>query len=212
MRKLFVDPMSSNARRADMTALLLGLPVERVPIALVKGEQRRAEYMAVNPNGKVPALVDGDVVLWESLAIMIYFTDLVPGQTLYPAGAMARAQVNKWLFWAASHWGPAIGVLNFENMLKSLFGLGAPNEYTVNRFTGLFHEHARVLEATLTTHPYVAGDALTLADIAIACSLMYTGPARLPVGDYPHITTWFARIRELDAWKATEPPPFPQKS
>ena len=78
MMKLYVHPMSSNARRAQMTAILLGTPIETVFIDLQKGAQRNPEYLALNPNGRVPTLVDGDFALWESLAIMEYVAEKYP--------------------------------------------------------------------------------------------------------------------------------------
>lgn len=203
--KLFHHPMSSNARRARMAAILLGHEPELVLVDLATGAQRKPEYLAINPNGKVPTLVDGDVVVWESLAIMTYLADRTPVQSLYPVELVARTHVNKWLFWTANHWSPAIAQLNFENFLKKMFGGGEPNEYAVQRATGLFHDFAKVLDATLASSRHVAGEALTLVDLAIAAPLMYAQMSKLPLEGYPHVTRWFDGLRQLDAWKATEP-------
>ncbi|HET9958791.1 MAG TPA: glutathione S-transferase family protein [Polyangiaceae bacterium] len=217
--KLYHHPLSSNARRAFMTALLLESPVEAVVVDLTKGAQRQPDYMKLNPNGKVPTLVDGNTVLWESLAIMIYLCEKARSaqplsEQLYPSDLAGRTEVNKWLFWTASHWSAAAAQLNFENMLKGRFGLGEPNSYAVGRAELLFAEFARTLDATLGKQAYVAGERLTLADIAIAPTLMYTDSAKLPVEGLSNLQRWFASIRELPAWKATEPniPGFGGKS
>ncbi len=99
--RLYHHPMSSNARRAVMTVLHLGVDVDLVLVDLAKGEQRRPEYLRLNPNGKVPVLEDQGFVLSESHAIMQYLADRTLGQTLYPEAIQARADVNRWLFWSA---------------------------------------------------------------------------------------------------------------
>src|SRR5262252_3039011 len=116
--KLYHDPLSSNARKAVMTARLLGIDLELVHVDLVTGKNRAAEYLKINPMGKVPSLVDGDLVLWESHAIMQYLADRKPGNALYPIELAARADVNRWLFWASAHWGPNMALLINQNLFK----------------------------------------------------------------------------------------------
>src|SRR5579883_2888675 len=104
--RLYHHPYSSNARRAAMAAVALDAPVELVFVNLATREQRKPEYLRMNPAGKVPLLEDGDFYLSESQAIMQYLADKTPGQTLYPAGLCARADVNRWMFWCAHHFQP----------------------------------------------------------------------------------------------------------
>ena len=109
--KLYVHPLSGNSRRALLVATHLELPVERIVVDLTKGEQKGPAHLARNPNGKLPVLDDGGFLLWESRAIMQYLADAVPGQTIYPRDRQARADVDRWLFWCASHMAPANAVL-----------------------------------------------------------------------------------------------------
>jgi glutathione S-transferase len=202
---LFHHPLSVNARRAVMTALHLGSPVELVMVDLRKGEQRSPEYLRKNPNGKVPLLEDGDLLLWESHAIMQYLADSTPGQTVYPEGPRERADVNRWLFWSAHHFTPAVGVLNYENFVKPLKGEGQPDPVEVKKGQRLFTTHAQVLDQWLADKEWIAQGRLTLADFAIAAPFMATESARLPLGDFAHIRSWFARFQKLDAWTRTNP-------
>src|SRR5574337_1935568 len=119
--KLYYSPLSSNSRKVRMVAALLDISLELHNVELPKGEQRTPQYLAINPMGKVPVLVDGDFVLPESAAIMIYLAESKPGNTLYPADRHARAEVNRWLFWAANHFSPAAVALVFEKFLKKKF-------------------------------------------------------------------------------------------
>ena len=93
--RLFISPYSFNARRAVLAALELAAPVDLVTVDLAKGEQKSKDFLAMNPNGRVPVLDDAGFYLTESHAIMQYLADKTPGQTLYPAELRARADVNR---------------------------------------------------------------------------------------------------------------------
>lgn len=202
--KLYYHPLSSNARKAVMTAELLGSPVEKVLVNLPAGEQYSPAYVGLNPNAKVPLLVDGELVLWESMAIMMYLADKAEEQALYPSELTSRADVNRWLFWAAAHWTPTIGILNFENMLKKILGRGETDQAVVERTNVEMIRLAKILDSHLATRPFMSGETLTLADVAIACPMMTLVPAKLPLQPFENLLGWFGRIQQLDAWKKSE--------
>lgn len=201
--RLYHHPMSLNARRAVMTALHLGVEVDLVVVDLARGEQRRPDFLRLNPAGKVPVLEDDGFALSESHAIMAYLADKTPGQTVYPQALQARADVNRWLFWSAHHLTPSVGILNWENFVKGLIGQGGPDPALVKWGEAMVSEHARVLDAHLAGKTWIAGDRLTLADLAIAAPFMSIKEAKLPVSDHRHLLAWFGRVQELDAWKKT---------
>ncbi|MBE3027811.1 glutathione S-transferase family protein [Janthinobacterium sp. BJB1] len=201
--RLYHHPMSSNARRALMTAIHLDLPLELAEVDLMNADDRR-RLAELNPNGKVPVLADGDFLLWESCAIMQYLAEQVPGQTLYPQAPQARADVNRWLFWAAQHFAPAISVLTWEHAWKGITGGGPADPLEVARGERDLAECAVVLDAYLAGRSWLSGEALTLADFAVAAPLMYSERVQLPLGQYANIQAWFARVRQLRAWQETE--------
>lgn len=201
--KLYTSPFSSNARKAVMAAHELGLSPQLVHVDLAKGEQRQPELLALNPNGKVPVLVDGDFVLFESQAIMAYLADAAPGQALYPTDLRSRAHINQWMFWSANHFGTAISMLNWERAVKAFLGLGPPDEAIVARGEGLFHDFAKVLDAHLADRTWICGDALSLADISVGCPLMVAVPASLPLEPYANVRAWFSRLSARDSWRAS---------
>lgn len=201
--RLYYHPMSSNSRRAHLAAVQLGVPLELQLVDLAKGEQRAPEYLRKNPNGVVPTLEDGDVVVTESHAIMQYLADKTPGQTLYPTELAARADVNRWLFWNAHHFQPAASVLNWENLVKPMIGRGAPDPAEVARGTQLVLRYAAVLDGHLDGKEWVAQGRLTLADLALATPLSTRVPAKLPVGDFKNLLGWFERVQALPCWQAT---------
>ena len=188
-----------------MAAVALGIKPELALIDLQKGDNRKPDYLALNPNGKVPTLVDGSVVLYESIAIAMYLADKTPGQTIYPTDVARRAHVNQWLLWKASHWGHALGTLVWENMLKGMFGQGSPNDYAVTGATQQAGALAGVLDAQLAKTKWVCGDTQTLADYAISAVLMYKEPAKLPVDAHKNLMRWFGDVQATEAWKQTQP-------
>lgn len=207
--RLYYHPFSSNARRAVMTAIELNTPVELVLVDLVKREQRQPIFLARNPAGRVPVLEDGSMVLPESHAIMIYLAQKSARQSLYPADLQAQTQVNRWMFWCAAHFQPAISVLNWENFVKRIAGLGTPDPAEIARGERLVQETASLLDAHLASREWVAGTAMTLADISLATPLMAMAAAKLPVAEFKHLQSWFARMQARESWRATVPPAPP---
>jgi glutathione S-transferase len=201
--KLYMHPMSSNARRARLVAKHLDLRIEEELVDLAKGAQRQAPYLAINPNGKVPTLVDGDLTLWECYAIMIYLSEKSGKRELYPEDFSTRTEIHRWLFWCANEWAPVVGKLNFENMLKPMLKLGAPDPARVAELEAAFKQHAKVLDTHLAQRVYLLGDKLSLGDYAVAASLSTVVPAKLPLAGFTNVERWFAAIQTLPAWAAT---------
>jgi glutathione S-transferase len=198
---LYYHPLSSNSRRALLTAYHLGLDLELVVVDLSRGEHKTPEYLRLNPNGRVPVLVDGGFYLWESHAIMQYLADKSPEQDIYPKDVSARADVNRWLFWSASHFAPAAGLIIRERVSKRIVsGSGAPDPLEIARGEALLRAAALILDRHLAGKQWIAQDRLTLADFAIASPLMHTSVAQLPVAEFENLQAWFGRVQSLEAW------------
>lgn len=201
--KLYHNPLSPNVRRVRLTAAVLGIQLEEKQLDFAKGEHKNPEYLALNPNGAVPTLVDGDFVLTESRAIMQYLAAKKPESGLLPRDEAARADVTRWQFWDASHFAPQMGTLGFEKMFKSMMGLGEPDAGKIQDALGNFRRFAAVLNKRLDGKKYIVGDSLTIADLTLASSLMYAKQVEAPVAEFPNVHAWFSRITELDGWKKT---------
>jgi glutathione S-transferase len=201
--KLIHHPLSSSSRRASVTAAHLGIALEHRLIDLGKPEDRAA-VAAINPNAKIPVLVDGDLVLWESHAIMTYLCGKTPGQTLYPTDLAERADVDRWLFWTASHLSPCVAPINFERMWKRFTAGGEPDASVIARYERFFHQFAAVLDKHLIGRTWIAGDRTSLADLSVGATLMYAQPTKLPIDAYQNVLALVARVHALPAWQATE--------
>src|SRR5215468_5760048 len=116
--ELYVFPPSPRAFKVMAIANHLGIDTTLHIVDLVKGDQKTPEYAALNPNMRIPALRDGDYVLWESNAIGQYLASKKPGGGLFPEDERARLDVTRWQFWDLAHWDPACATFIFEYVVK----------------------------------------------------------------------------------------------
>jgi glutathione S-transferase len=205
--KLYGFPPSPNTWKVRAVAAHLGLPLELQFVDLSNGAQRTADYLALNPTGRAPTLVDGDFVLWESTAIMQYLADRKVN-SIWPNDSRARADIMRWQSWHLQHWGKeACQPLIFELLVKKIMNMGAPDAAAVEKGMQAFHREAAVLDAHLAKQPYLIATGLTLADFSVASTLFYSKEAEMPVAPYAHVRDWFARVSALPAWRDTAPTP-----
>jgi glutathione S-transferase len=200
-----MTPLSPNVRRVRLTAAVLGIELEEKRLDLSRGEQKTAEHLALNPNGSVPTLVDGDFVLTESRAIMQYLASMRPESGLLPRDERARADVTRWQFWDASHFSPALGTLFFQKIVRPMIDGSQPDSQKIDEALAGLRRFGAVLDQRLDGKPYVVGSSLTLADLTLASSLMYAKQTDAPLSAFPNVEAWLSRIGELDAWKRTAP-------
>jgi GST-like protein len=160
MIKFYYHP-SPNPAKVALFLEEAGLPYELAPVDTRKGEQHAASFLAINPNGKTPALVDGDVKVFDSNAILLYLAEKT-GRFL-PAGTPAnRAAMYSWLMFVASGIGPYTGQLvHFKNFAPE------PIAYAVNRYDFEAWRHWSILDAQLAKHRYMLDDTYTLVDMAV---------------------------------------------
>ena len=205
MKLYYAETM--NPRKACAVAKYLGSPVEYVRVDLSRGEHRTPAFLAENPNGKVPVLVDGDVHLWESTAIMAYLA-VKAGSDLWPADAASQVEVLRWLSWDIAHFSRHGSSLYFEHIIKPYLGMGEPNTAAVEEATNFFRRFAAVLDAHLQDRDYLVGDKLSIADFGVGVLLPWAEQARLPIGEFAHIQRWHERMMVLPAWSAPFPEPL----
>jgi glutathione S-transferase len=201
--KLHAFPLSPRSFKVLAVANHLGLEYDLIICDLTKGEQRRPEFGAINPNRKAPALEDGDFKLWESNAMILYLAYLKPEAALLPQDGRGRADVAQWTFWESTTWDPGVAILAFERGVKALLGLGAPDPAEIEKGLQRFNAAAAILDAHLKGRKFVCGDQLTLADFSIGSALILEQIAGLPLGPYAEIKRWGEQLKALPAWQAT---------
>ena len=201
--QIYADPITVNCRKVLAGLDFLGAPFERVHVDYFKAEQKEPAYTALNPNASVPALKDGDFVLWESNAILQYVADKLGRDSAYPRDLRTRADVNRWLLWESSSWFPSCYVFLVEHCVKPLLG-AAPDPAVLDAQAVQFHKLAGILNARLARSAWVCGDAPTIADIALAAPMHLHAEQKLPLADHPHLKRWMTeQVEPLPSWQKT---------
>jgi glutathione S-transferase len=197
--KLYDFAFSPNCRKVRALAYELGIELEFVPVDLSKGAQRTPEFLAINPNGRVPVLVDGDLILWESTAILRYLAGKAGG-ALVPTAPRAQAEVDRWLSWQLSHLGPAMSKVAFERIVKKVTGQGAPDEAAIAVGTAEFAKLTAILDDALRGREYLAG-ALSIADFALASHFSLASTSGLDLAPYARVNAWLSRVLARDSMR-----------
>ena len=160
MIKFYYHP-SPNPAKVALFLEEAGLPYELVPVDTRKGEQHAPAFTAINPNAKTPALVDGDAVVFDSNAILLYLAEKT-GQFLPENTPAARAQMHSWLMFVATGIGPYSGqCVHFKHFAPE------PKAYALNRYDFEAQRHWGIVEAQLAKAPWMLGEHYTLVDMAV---------------------------------------------
>ena len=202
--KLYGFAPSPNTWRVRAVAAHLGIALDYEEVDLTKGGSRTPAFLAINPSGRTPALVEGDFKLWESTAIMQYLASQKPN-SLWPDDARARADISHWQCWQLAHWDNGCVGLIFNRLVKKLLNLGPPDEAAIAKAIECFDRDMAILEAHLGRQPYLAGKDVTLADFSVASPLFHAQAAEMPMGPYKNVQAWFGRVAALPCWSQTAP-------
>jgi GST-like protein len=160
MIKLYYHP-SPNPAKVALFLEEAGLGYELVPIDTRRGEQHLPAFTAINPNAKTPALVDGDAVVFDSNAILLYLAEKT-GKFLPANTPAARAEMLSWLMFVATGIGPYSGqAVHFKHFAPQ------PNAYAMNRYDFEAWRHWKIVDARLAVRPWMLGDRYTLVDMAV---------------------------------------------
>jgi glutathione S-transferase len=180
----------TRSTRARWTLQELGVPFEAVTVNLLRGEHRQPAFLAINPAGKLPALVDGDLVLTESVAIVLYLGEKYPEKNLVPRDLKARAEHNRWLLFAATELEQPLWRISKHTSLY-------PEEKRIPAEVGNaradFEAMAVVLEQHMDGRNFVAGDTVTVADFVTAYTLDWANEVKL-LGSSPRLRAYMERM------------------
>lgn len=170
----------------------LSLDYRLIPVNVRQGEQKRPEFLALNPNGKVPVLIDdaatdAPLVLTESAAILIYLAEKTG--RLLPKQGVERARVFEQLFFHASGLGPAFGQSGFFQRQAA-----EPQPLAIQRFSTEARRTLALLDGVLAKHEFAAGADFTIADIAHFGWLWRRDFAGINFDDAPHVARWFQAV------------------
>ena len=195
MIRLYGMALSGNAYKVRLLLELLGLRYEEIPVDLRAGENRTESFLALNPRGQVPTLVDGEVTVWDSQAILVYLARRY-GEAWLPAEPVPMAEVMQWLAVA-------------ENEL--LFGLARARaavffgrDFDLASCQAYGRAGLEVLEQRLAGHEWLAAGRPTIADIACMPYAALSHMGEVPLDDFPSVRAWIDRIRALPGFIAMD--------
>ena len=184
---------SINVMKALWCLAELDIPYERIDAGMEYGKNNEPEYLAMNPNARVPTLVDGDYVLWESNSVMRYLCmEYGKGTTIYPIDPKTRAAVDRWLDWTLSTVQPVDRPV-FWALVRT------PKEKQdmaqIRKDVDAEAQVWAIAERQLSTRRYMEGDQFTIADIAVGLFVRrWLGVTGIDRPSFPHLERWYADI------------------
>jgi len=202
--KLYENPLSSAAMKVRAVIHELGLPVTLISVDMRKGEHKSPEFLAKNPNGKVPTLDDDGFLVWESNAILCYLAARKPESGLLPADPRGMALVQQWLQWQATTFAPSINEVMGETFYAKLFGRSTDEA----KYAAALEKVRRdlgVLEKTLAGKEFLTGK-LSLADFSLVSALMLRSVMGVDLEAFPNVKAWVARMESRESVRKSMPP------
>lgn len=183
---------SGNGYKCRLLLAQLGIPYRRVELDILKGETRTPEFLARNPNGRIPALeLEDGTILSESDAILFY---LAEGTPFLPDDRLGRAQVLQWMFFEQYSHEPFIAVARF---IRHLLPPDTPRRTELPRLEQGGHAALGVMERRLADHPFLVADRYTIADIALYGYTHVADEGGFDLGSYPGVRAWVERVAAL---------------
>jgi len=192
MMKLHEVALSGNCHKVRLLLSMLGLSYESVAVDLAAGEHHTPAYLALNPFGEVPTLVDGDVAIRDSQAILVYLASCYGGERWWPQDPVRLAGIVGWLSTAANE------IAAGPNSLRLHHKWG--RSIDVSRAETITRRTLNVIERTLENNRWIAGDDASIADLAVYPYLALSPEGGVELAPYPHILRWFGDIRLLEGY------------
>ena len=194
MIELFEFELSGNCHKVRLLLSLLGLPYKSHLLKGAEREQKSAHYLAINPFGLVPVLKDGDVVIRDSQAILVYLARAYGDGDLFPDNPAQAAQVVAWLSTAANE------VARGPNDLRLHYKFG--RKIDIEAASAITENLLSVLNGRLENHDWLATNLITIADIAVYPYIALANEGRVDLTPFRHIENWLQRIEALPGFVA----------
>ena len=188
MLQLYFSPLSSPSNKVRYVINYLGINAEFHNVNLGAGEQYSPEYLKINPFAKVPAINDEGFNLAESNAIIRYLAN-IHNSTLYPVDFKARAIVDEWIDYASQHIAIPLGKIMFNTYFYKM-AKATIDERSLEDGNKFINKNLPNVEKQLTSHKYITGATLTLADFVLLSSLDVCELSNIDLSIYPHIQVW----------------------
>lgn len=192
--RFYSFPLSGHAHRVKLMLSLLGLPHEVIDVDLQGGQHKQPPFLALNPRGQVPVIVDGDEVLYDSTAILVYLARRYGGEQWLPTDAVGAARVQQFLSLASGE------IFEGPNRVRLVKLFKRDLDYALARDKTL--ALLALLEAHLDGRSFLAADHATIADVACYSYIAHVQEGGVALAPYAHVRAWLARVEALPGFVA----------
>lgn len=187
--RLYGFPLSGHAHRVQLLLSMLNLPHEVITVDLANGQHKQADFLALNPRGQIPVLVDGDVTLYDSTAILVYLAKRYGGVQWLPEDAIGAAHVQQFLSLASGE------IFEGPNRVRLVKLFKRELDYSLAHSTTL--AVLTLLDKHLATRDFLATGHATIADIACYSYVAHVPEGGVDLAPYANVQRWIARIEAL---------------
>jgi glutathione S-transferase len=198
MLKVWGRRSSANVQKVMWLVGELQLAHEHIPAGGPYGVTNEPKFRAMNPNGLVPVIEDGGLVMWESNAILRYIAAVYGKDKFWPADPKVRAPIDQWEEWAGTTFQPNIIGL-FVSYWRTPENQRNPN--AIRNFQQRTDNNLRLLDAELARRPFIAGDTLSIADIASGVHMYRYYTMGTPYPNLPNVEAWYKRLQDRPAYR-----------
>jgi glutathione S-transferase len=192
MIKLYEVALSGNCHKARMLLSILGMPYESVGVNLAVGEQRTPQFLAISPFGQVPVLVDVDVAVRDSQAILVYLASRYGGEQWWPQDPTLQARIASWLSTAANEIAASLAILRAHHKWN--------RPIDVAQAQALANKILPVIDAELTKSQWLVGNSLSIADLAIYPYVALAPEGQINLQSYTAILRWISDVQALPGY------------
>lgn len=187
--RLHRHPLSGHAHRAQLFLSLLNLPFEMIDVDLQNGEHKKLAFLAKNPFGQVPVLEDGDTVISDSNAILVYLATKYDDGNWLPRDPVGAARVQQWLSLAAGPIASGPATARLITVFRAPLDLERASTIANNLF--------KVLDAELADRSFALGDRPTIADVAAYSYIAHAPEGGVSLEPYANLSAWLKRVEAL---------------
>lgn len=196
MLKILGRKTSGNTQKVLWCCDELGIPFEREDVGREFGRNHEPAYLALNPNGRIPTIIDDGFVLWESNTIVRYLCAKHGMGTWYPQDLQRRADMERWMDWQQTTLRP-----HFHALFDALNGSKPATEIEVARLRKAMDDVWQILDAHLAVRPFIAGDALSMADLPFCYIVNRWYRLQIEHRGLANVRAWFDRLCQRPAFR-----------
>lgn len=199
---IYFNPMTVNSIKTSLLVNALNIQVQFEHVVLHKPNAKSEVFLKLNPTGKVPVLVDEDMVLSESNSILKYLANKHESP-LWPSDLAEQAQVLKWMFFQSGDWNKAVGIFSHRRVVLPHWGFNQQYVLSTEQLQN-FHNIMQQLDNALEGRNVLVGSDFTIADISLGSYLIFAHESQMPLENFVNVRRWLNHLQNSLWWQETQ--------